>query len=190
MNSKQFLGQVMKEHDLHSQYALAKKLGMSQSRVSMYMRGRREFDEETCLQVSKLLNEGPMYVEFMVASVQAERAKTPAARKVWVALAGMVKKQRAAALRVLPLLLITSLLNPLAGNPLSAQELARDGAVYQSIHYTHKANSRRRGGRRKRCLRALRRRTVRWVTLFRRHRRYCSFGATDGAQGAQLLHGS
>lgn len=94
MNSKQFLKQVQARHDLHSQYALAKKLGMSQSRVSMYMRGEREFDEQTCLKVSALLDEGPQYV---LASIQAERAKSSELKGVWNALAALAKKQKAAA---------------------------------------------------------------------------------------------
>lgn len=190
MNSRKFLRQVMEKYDLHSQYALAKKLGMSQSRVSMYMRGKREFDEETCLKVSKLLDEGPMYVEFMVASIQAERSKNPAAKRVWIALAGMVKKQRAAMLRVVPFVVITAMLNAFSGNPLSAQEVAGDLVNRHSIHYTHKGHRRGKGRSRNTVVRALRRSFVRWITLFRRHRRHCSFGAMDGAQGAQLLHGS
>lgn len=184
MNSKQFLDAVKHRHHIPSDNKLAAFLGVTQPNVAQVRTQRRKIDDRLAIKIARALEVDPEYV---MASVQAERAKNVEVRRIWKNLAATIKraaeKGQAAALAII--LFGAGVVSPVSSD--AAQGTAEP--MRHSIHYTHKANSRRRGGKRKRRLRALRRRYVRWVTLFRRHRRYCSFGATDGAQGAQLLHG-
>ncbi len=185
MNSKQFLDAVKHRHHIPSDNKLAGFLGVPQPRIAEVRTQRRKIDDRLAITIARALEVEPEYV---MASVQAERAKNVEVRRIWKNLAATIKraaeKGQAAALAII--LFAAGVMSPVS----SDAALGAADPVRHSIHYTHKGRSRGRGRSRKRRLRALRRRTVRWLTVFRRHRHYCSFDAMSGAQGAQLLHGS
>ncbi len=97
MNSADFLDAVRRRHKLTSDYQVGKLTGIKPSRISMYRIGKREFDDATCLAFAEALGKAPLYV---IAEIQAERAKKPDIKKVWKALARMTKKAKAAALLI------------------------------------------------------------------------------------------
>ena len=95
MNSADFLDQIRQQMDLPSDNQVAKLLGMPRERISMYRTGKREFDQDTCVAVAELLGEPP---EFVLASIEAERAKSKNLKRVWASIANMAKKGQAAGL--------------------------------------------------------------------------------------------
>lgn len=76
----QFLDAVKEKLGIESDYALAKRLGFSLSTVSNYRTGRRVLDDDAALTVALALDIHPFNV---IASVNAERAKTPEQRERW-----------------------------------------------------------------------------------------------------------
>jgi transcriptional regulator with XRE-family HTH domain len=69
---------------IESDYALAKRLGVSQQVISSYRTGRSRFDDDMALTVAEALQIDPLQV---IASVNAERAKTDAQRARWLGIA-------------------------------------------------------------------------------------------------------
>ncbi|MGK5049349.1 DUF3693 domain-containing protein [Janthinobacterium sp. GB4P2] len=76
----QFLDAVKEKLGIESDYALAKRLGFSLSTVSNYRTGRRVLDDDAALTIALALDVHPFTV---IASVNAERAKTPEQRARW-----------------------------------------------------------------------------------------------------------
>lgn len=79
----EFLDAVKEKLGIESDYALAKRLGLSLSSVSSYRTGRRFFDDDAALIIATALGIHPFQV---IASVNAERAKTPEMRARWMGL--------------------------------------------------------------------------------------------------------
>lgn len=67
--------------NVESDYALAKRLGVSQQTISSYRTGRSRFDDDMALTVAQALHIDPLQV---IASVNAERAKTPEQKARWM----------------------------------------------------------------------------------------------------------
>jgi len=78
-----YVDAVKIKHDLPSDYALAKLLGVSKQAVSNYRLGKGGFDDLTAVRVAELLNLNPMEV---IAVANRERAKSEDARRVWTGL--------------------------------------------------------------------------------------------------------
>jgi DNA-binding transcriptional regulator YdaS (Cro superfamily) len=76
----QFLDAVKEKLGIDSDYALAKRLGFSLSGVSSYRTGRRFLDDDAALVIATALEIHPFEV---IASANAERAKTPEQRARW-----------------------------------------------------------------------------------------------------------
>lgn len=95
MRSVEFLDAVRARHRIPSDVKLAKFLDLEQGRISLYRTGRRTLDPETCIAVAGALELPPEYV---LASVQAERAKRSEHRRIWERLAELAKRSNAAAL--------------------------------------------------------------------------------------------
>lgn len=83
MNTIEYLDAVKQRRNITSDYALAKVLGVAQSTVIGYRSGRRIIDDEVCLTISQILNIEPLTV---IATANAERAKTPEMRARWLGL--------------------------------------------------------------------------------------------------------
>lgn len=98
MNSADFLDALKHKNEWPTDYRLGKELGIAQARISMYRTGKRQFDEAACRKVAKSLDVPAGYV---LASVQAERAKCTEDRAEWEWLAHLAKKSKAAAALVL-----------------------------------------------------------------------------------------
>lgn len=99
MNTVDFLDAVKRRHGLASDYALAKRLGWSTSRVAQYRISSRELDDEGCVQIAAELGIEPAYV---LAVIAGARAKDAAIKKHWAAAAKLLKTG------TLPLLLVAA----------------------------------------------------------------------------------
>ena len=95
MDSVEFLDAVRARHGLTSDRKLAQFLGINQGRVSLYRTGQRKLDPEACIKVARALELSPEYV---LASVQAERAKRTEHRRIWQRLAELAKRTSVTAL--------------------------------------------------------------------------------------------
>lgn len=84
MNSVEFLDAVRTRHGLTSDRQLAKHLKINQGRISLYRTGARKLDPEACIKVAKELG---LPAEYVLASIQAERAKRTEHRRLWERLA-------------------------------------------------------------------------------------------------------
>jgi Phage related protein/Helix-turn-helix len=76
----QFLDAVKAKHNLPSDYALAKILGITRSGVSKFRVGKDYLGEDTAIKVAELLDLDPGYVMVCIAS---ERAKNPQVKAAW-----------------------------------------------------------------------------------------------------------
>lgn len=127
MNTVDFLDAVKRRHGLTSDYQLAKKLGWTPQRLSGYRIGRRELDDEACVQIAELLELPAPYV---MACVAAARAKSADIKKHWLAAARLLKTGTAAVI-----LATAGLLSQNAPSASSAQ-----GSVLTQpcTHYAHR----------------------------------------------------
>ncbi len=80
MTTIEYLDAVKTRLGITSDYALAKALGWPQATISGYRTGRRYFDDDAALSVAAALDVHPLQV---IASANAERAKTPEQRARW-----------------------------------------------------------------------------------------------------------
>jgi transcriptional regulator with XRE-family HTH domain len=83
MNTPQYLDAVKRHLGIESDYALAKRLGFSQSAMSSYRTGRRVFDDDAALTVALALGVNPLQV---IAAANAERSKTDEQKARWTGL--------------------------------------------------------------------------------------------------------
>lgn len=97
MTTADLLDQVKRRHGLSSDYALAKLMGWTTQRVSMYRNGARALGESPALQVAAALNVEPGYV---LAIVAAERAESEEGRQAWERAAARLSVATAAVLAV------------------------------------------------------------------------------------------
>jgi len=79
--SNDFVRAIRARHNVLSDYALAKLLGITRSAVSEHKLGlSKAFGDQTGYRIAELLDLDPGYV---LASLAAERAKTPEVKRVW-----------------------------------------------------------------------------------------------------------
>ena len=75
-----FLDDIKTARNVTSDYAVAKILETRHSNISNYRNGKSRFDGVMCLKVAAVLGVNPGYV---LACMEAERAKDEEVRKVW-----------------------------------------------------------------------------------------------------------
>lgn len=80
MNTTEYLQAVKTRLDITSDYALAARLGITRSAVSRLQQGGVSFSDDVALTIAEILNLNPLVV---IASANAERAKTPEQRARW-----------------------------------------------------------------------------------------------------------
>jgi len=90
----QWLAEVKRQHQIESDYALAKLLGVTRQAVSGLVNGHSAMDTYTAAKVAELVNVDPMKV---IASAEAERARNDEKRTFWRKLAACVVLGTAAA---------------------------------------------------------------------------------------------
>lgn len=95
MNTVEFLDAVKARHKLATDYKLAKFLGWTPQRLSGYRIGRREFDDDSCVQIAAALEVPPAYVMACIAAARAKRADI---KKHWLAAARLLKTGTGAAI--------------------------------------------------------------------------------------------
>ena len=160
MDSVEFLDAVRARHGLSSDNKLAVFLNINRGRVSLYRTRSRKLDPKACHKVAAALEVTP---EFVMASVQAERATRKKDRLVWMRLARLAKKAQAAAL----LIAITALLNLSPAGVSQAKGLSGAAAVNDLYIIRSRRRGKGKGGQRNTVMRALRRSFAPWVTVFR-----------------------
>jgi DNA-binding transcriptional regulator YdaS (Cro superfamily) len=88
MDSVEFLDAVRARHGIPSDNKLAKHLGLPEPRISLIRTRTRKLDPAACIAVASALD---VPAEYVLASVQAERAKRTEYRKIWERLAELAK---------------------------------------------------------------------------------------------------
>lgn len=78
--TNQYLNAVKERFNLPSDYAVAKKLGITQQAVSLYRLGKSQMDEKVAFKVASALQIDPAQV---IVAAQIEREKKPEIRAVW-----------------------------------------------------------------------------------------------------------
>lgn len=82
MNTTQeLIEQVKQLTGARSDYAVAKRMGWSTSKIGNYRTGRSQLDVDSCFAVAELLGKDPAAI---IAAVEAERATKPEAREAWI----------------------------------------------------------------------------------------------------------
>ncbi|KKN49729.1 hypothetical protein LCGC14_0639790 [marine sediment metagenome] len=180
MDSVEFLDAVRVRHGLSSDNKLAVFLNINRGRVSLYRTRARKLDPKACHKVAAALEVTP---DFVMASVQAERATCKKDRIVWTRLARLAKKAQAAAL----LVGITALLSA-SPDALGQTKGSSDAAALDHL-YIIRSRRRGKGHWRNTVVRPLRRLFAAWRTVFRPIGGYGSSRAWSGAQAAQSMSG-
>ena len=80
MKTIEYLQAVKTALGITSDYALAKALHVGHSTICSYRAGRSRIDDDVALTISEILKLNPLVV---IASANAERAKTPEQRARW-----------------------------------------------------------------------------------------------------------
>lgn len=75
-----YLDDLKAKHGVRSDYALAKKLGVMPGHITTYRKNRSHFDDKMAVRVAELLEIDPAEV---LAAMNVERTKCPAAKAVW-----------------------------------------------------------------------------------------------------------
>ncbi|WP_156891605.1 hypothetical protein [Nevskia ramosa] len=121
--SNELLDRIAKRHGLKSDYAIAKALSTSTSRISSYRTGRTQMDDDSAVQAAILAGEDPAIV---IASIHCERAKTTEARALWERVAALARGANGVASRALSIgaVLTLGLLFGSASFPNSGARLA------------------------------------------------------------------
>lgn len=90
--TNEFLDAVKAAHNIQSDYKLGVVLGLSDSAVNNYRKGRSRLDDGVAMKVAEMLQLDPGYV---VACIHAERAPDERLKRMWETLAARaVKKKR------------------------------------------------------------------------------------------------
>jgi len=98
--TNQYLDAVKARYSLASDYAIAKKLGLSPNSVRNYRRGITTMDENVSYLVAEMLEISP---EQVIVAAQIEREKKPELRAVWESIFRKVGGVAAASLLALGL---------------------------------------------------------------------------------------
>lgn len=80
MNTLEYLQAVKIALGITSDYALAKALRVGHSTICSYRAGRSRIDDDVALSIAEILGIHPLQV---IATANAERAKTPEQRARW-----------------------------------------------------------------------------------------------------------
>lgn len=102
MQTPDFLDAVKKKHALETDYQLAKFLGWPPGRVSMYRTGKRELDDDACIQIAAAIELPAPYV---MACIAAARAKSAESKHAWEKAAKLLKTGSAAVILAAAVLL-------------------------------------------------------------------------------------
>ena len=116
-----YLTAVKELHGLTSDYQLAKALRVRSSAIANYRAGRSGMDAMTAVRVAELLNVPPLEV---LAHVEIERARTPAARNFWMRYAASVA------------LAVVSFAGAVTPPPASAGTLQNPNSANSAAQYT------------------------------------------------------
>lgn len=112
MNTIDFIEEIKRKRLVRSDYAVAKLLGISLSRMSHYRNGRASFSDPIAIRAAQLLDLEPGYV---LACIHAARAKDPEVMSAWQTCARKMAKDVAAVIFGISMLcLLSAPLHPAA----------------------------------------------------------------------------
>ena len=114
------LDAVKARHGLTSDYKLAMFLGLGDANIRNYRHGRSLPDEVHCQKLAEALGEPPFV---LVAEIQAQRARSTDARRLWEMMATQLRHAVAAVLVALGAVMLA-----LAPSPQGAQAAQTDSA--------------------------------------------------------------
>lgn len=120
MKTAELLDRVAARHGLATDYQIAKRMGWTRQRVSMYRTGKRSLDDQGVIQVADSLG---LPHALVAAWVAQERTDCPPMREAWGAVAQML--ERAAKTLILGLVFSAG-----AGLPGPAAAAVGDGPGY------------------------------------------------------------
>lgn len=83
MNTLDYLAACKERLGVETDYALAKRLGIRQTTIISYRKGRSRMDDDVALKVAEVLQLHPLQV---IAASNAERAKTEEQKARWLGL--------------------------------------------------------------------------------------------------------
>lgn len=89
-STNQYLDEIKIKHDLKSDFALSKMLKVVPSAMANYRKGYIRFGDDTAIRVAEALEIDPAEV---MATMNAERTKSPNARETWKRVAQHFAKQ-------------------------------------------------------------------------------------------------
>jgi hypothetical protein len=95
MNTNEILDKLAAQFELKSDYQIAKHLHISTQRVSRYRRGLDTLGDQLAVEVADQLGIDRC---FIMASMAAERAKSPDVKRTWAQLAARIGGMAAAVL--------------------------------------------------------------------------------------------
>lgn len=131
MNSIEFLDAVRETHGLDSDNKLADLLEINRGKLSAYRTGTRKLAPVDCRKIAKALDVPSAYV---LAEIQAERAKEPEDRADWKMLAGLAKKGKAAVVGAVAIIgLSTSPIQDASAAAVSADNFSHDNLYIMRI---------------------------------------------------------
>lgn len=76
----EYLDAIKARHGLPSDYAIAKRLGLTTQAISRYRHGLSYFDDDACIRVAEALEINPLEV---IVSANIERSKNAQAKAKW-----------------------------------------------------------------------------------------------------------
>jgi transcriptional regulator with XRE-family HTH domain len=91
------LDAIKEKNGIRSDYKLAMFLGVGDGSLRNYRHGRSLPDEPTCVKFAEALGEDPA---LLVVEMQAQRAKTPDAQKLWEHVAALLASGKTAAVNL------------------------------------------------------------------------------------------
>jgi hypothetical protein len=150
MKTVDFLDALKARHQLTSDYQLCKLLRWPNQRMSMYRTGRRELDDDACVQVAHSLGADPAYV---LTSIAAARAKREEVKQHWAEAARRLKKKYGAL--ILAAVAIAPQIAPSSAAPTSAANVTRYTLCAFRRRASVAAETERRRRRRRRKVRTV-----------------------------------
>lgn len=89
MKTLDYLDKAKEKLGIQSDYALAKRLEISESTMSSYRAGRSRMDDEVAAKIAKILEISPLET---IAAANLERAKTEEMKLIWGGLLEKISK--------------------------------------------------------------------------------------------------
>ncbi len=126
------LDQAKKAQMVTSDYKLGLTLGIGLSALGNYRSGRSFPDEKTCAILAQAMGEDPA---LLTVEMQAQRAKTPEARKVWFSIAQRLQMGFANVSLLVSVAIVLIALTSPAARAASDELFSPSGSLYIMLNH-------------------------------------------------------